>query len=117
MELEKYPVNIGSERDTIMEIMKNQNVYLKIPKIWQQFLDKKDPVMLDSFELGVITSLVADQRLKIPEFWKQLINFMNKFRDEAGVTTTVLGTNFVQLKDKDGITMIREKYNGSNKYG
>ncbi len=62
--------------------------------------------MMDSFELGIITSMVADQRQKIPE----LINFLNKFREDAGVIITELGENLVQLKDKDGTTMVREKY-------
>ena len=108
-QLEKYSIKIGSERNAIIETIENQN-YLKIPKIWQQLSDKKDPVMMDSFELGVITSLVAGQRQKVPEFWKQLIDLLNKFREDAGVTITELGGNLVQLKDNFGITMVREKY-------
>jgi hypothetical protein len=107
-ELEKYPVTIGYERDNIIDIIKNQK--FKIPKVWEQLLDKKDPLMINSFELGFVTSLVAGQRKKVPELWKQLITMLNKFREDAGVTITELEGNLIQLKGIDGTTIIREKY-------
>lgn len=110
MELsQQYPIHINSpERD----IIKNLAIYQerKIPSIWEQLVDQKDPVRMSSYELGFMTSLIADHRHKVPEVWKQLMNMLNKFREDGGVKMTELGNGIVQLKDKDGTIIIREKY-------
>lgn len=108
-ELQKYPINIDfTEQDIIIDLIIDRKN--KIPAIWQQLLDKKDPVLMNPFEQGFLVSVVADQREKIPGAWKQLVGMMNKFREDSGVKITELGNGLVQLKDDFGITMVREKY-------
>lgn len=60
---------------------------------------------MNSFEQGFLMSVE-----KIPGAWKQLVNMMNKFREDSGVKMTELGNGLVQLKDDFGVTMVREKY-------
>jgi len=107
--LQKYPIDIDFyEQDIIIDLIKDRKH--KISAVWQQLLDKKDIVNMNSFEQGFLMSVVADQREKVPGAWKQLVNMMNKFREDSGVKITELGNGLVQLKDDFGITMVREKY-------
>ena len=107
--LQKYPINIDSiERDIIIDLIKGREN--NIPDLSQQLEDKKNPLSLNSFEQGFLMSVIGDKREKVPGVWRQLANLMDRFREEAGVKITDLGNNLVQLKDKDGATIIREKY-------
>ena len=68
---------------------------------------------MDAFEQGIVTSFHKD-RYKIPEIWKQLMDFRDKFHLEAGVEITDLGDRIIKLKDKYGAELIREKYEWEN---
>lgn len=107
--LVKYPINIlPSGRDIIIDLAENRKY--SISAVWQQLLDKKDIVMMNSFEIGFLMSLIADEKQKVPGVWKQLVDLTNKFREDAGVKITELGNGLVQLKDDFGISIVREKY-------
>lgn len=107
--LEKYPINIGpSEWDIIIELVSHRKD--RIPAIWQQLLDKKDIVMMNSFEQGFLMSLIVNEKQKVPGTWKQLVDMMGKFREDAGVKITELGNDLIQLKDNFGTTMVRKRY-------
>ena len=107
--LEKYPINIiSSERDIIIDLVTDRKD--SIPVVWQQLLDKKDIVMMNSFEQGFLMSRIADEKQEVPGIWKQLVEMMNKFREDAGVKITELGNGLIQLKDDLGISLVREKY-------
>ena len=63
--LQKYPINVDfAERDIIIDIIKDRKH--AIPMVWQQLLDKKDIINMNSFEQGFLMSIVTDQREKIP---------------------------------------------------
>ena len=50
--LQKYPISIYShEQDIIIDLIKDRKH--EIPAIWQQLLDKKCPVLMNSFELSL----------------------------------------------------------------
>ena len=108
--LEKYPIYIQShERGIIIDLIENRKD--RIPSVWQQLLDKKDIVMMNSFEQGFLMSLIANNKQKeIEPLLKQLVNMMNKFREDAGVKITELGNDIIQLKDDFGTTIVRKKY-------
>lgn len=108
-ELENYPIYMTRhEQEIIMKIIGTDSY--KISRVWKQLSERKNPIEANSFESGVLTGLVASHRDKVPDIWEQLIDIMNKFRENAGVVITELGGNLVQLKDKNGITIIRPKY-------
>ena len=107
--LQKYPINIDStERDIIIDLVKGQEN--NIPDLSQQLKDKVNPLNMSSFEQGFLMSVIGNKRGIVPGVWKQLVNLLNRFREEAGVKITDLGNNLVQLKDRDGATIIRERY-------
>ena len=54
-------------------------------------------------------SLISEKQ-KVPRTWRQLVDMMNKFREDAGVKITELGNGLVQLKDDFGISIVREKF-------
>ena len=64
---------------------------------------------MNAFEQGIVVSLIQKDRHKIPEIWKQLMDFRDKFLKEAGVEIIDLGYR-IKMKDKDGTEIIREKY-------
>ena len=107
--LENYPIYMARhEQEIVMEIIYEDSQ--KIPRVWKQLTERKNPIEVNSFESGVLVGLVVDNRDKVPDTWEQLVDLMTKFREDAGVVITELGGNLIQLKDKNGITMIREKY-------
>lgn len=104
----KYPIYIDShERKVLMGIIIGQD---KMANIWQQLIEEKSPVNMSPYEQGVLTALVEEHRNKIPMTWKQLMDMMNKFREDAGIKIIDLGNGFVQLIDDEGITLTRKKY-------
>lgn len=108
-ELENYPIYMTShDQEIIMEIIGTYNY--KIPRVWKQLLERKNPIDVNSFESGVLMGLVVSNRYKVPDIWGQLVNMLNKFRKDAGVVVTELGGNLIQLKDKNGVAIIRPKY-------
>lgn len=114
--IERYPINMcKSEREIIREIMSDWR--RDIPYVWKQFTDKDssslkhdDIIYMNAYEQGFIVSCVASQRSRIPDVWKQLIDSVLKFREDAGVVTTDLGNNTIQLIDNEGIKIVRQKY-------
>ena len=61
--LEKYSIYIEShERDIIIDLVRDRKD--SIPAVWQQLLDKKDILMMSSFEQGFLMSLIADNKQK-----------------------------------------------------
>lgn len=114
--VERYPINMcESERGVIREIMSDWR--RDIPSVWRQLTDKDssnlkhdDAVYMSAYEQGFIVSCVANQRSRIPDVWKQLIDSVLKFREDAGVVTTDLGNNTIQLIDKKGMKIVRQKY-------
>lgn len=108
--LQKYPIHMRlSEQDIIKNVISGQRH--KISNVWKQLVDKKsETICMNSYEQGVVMAIISDQKDKIPDVWKQLIDMINKFRKDARVEITDLGNNLVQLKDDQGIVIIREKY-------
>lgn len=111
--MEKCPIYIDHyERQVIIGIISGQDemARYKMSDVFQQLIDEKSPVNMGAYELGFLTALVEEHRSKIPITWKQLMDMMNKFREDAGVKIIDLGNGLVQLIDDEGITMIREKH-------
>lgn len=109
IEPKKYPIFIESSELEIIKGLLRGSEY-NISEVWKQLLEAKNPIFANAYEQGFLTSTIANNRDKVPNVWKQLLEMMKKFREDAGVKITELGNNFVQLTDKDGITMTREKY-------
>jgi len=81
----------------------------RIPSLWKQFTEN-NVIYMTAFEAGYITGVLSSQRNTIPECWRQLIDITDKIRKDAGVEVIDLGNNMVQLRDKFGNTIIRQKY-------
>lgn len=106
---DRYPIYIEhSEQEIVKDMVRDYNC--EISEVWQQLLDSKNPIFANAYEQGFLASIIVDQRYKVPGIWKQLIDMMKKFREDAGVKITEINENLIQLRDKDGMTMTREKY-------
>ena len=68
------------------------------------------PITVNAFEAGTLMGIICEQRVKVPKVWQQLVALQNKFRADDGVMVEDLGNNMVKLTDKDGMVIIREKY-------
>ena len=68
------------------------------------------PITVNAFEAGTLMGIICEQRVKVPRIWQQLMALASQFRAQAGVTREDLGNNMVKLTDKDGMVIIREKY-------
>lgn len=71
---------------------------------------QKYPIYMDSFEQGIVMALISEKRRKVPKVWEQLVELRNNFIKDAGVEITDLGNNVIQLKDKLGVVITRERY-------
>jgi len=75
---------------------------------------KKYPIYVNSFEAGLLTGIIGqlepDKKGPLKQVFDQLLNLGKKFREESGVTVTGLGNDVVQLRDRDGKVIIRQKY-------
>jgi len=73
---------------------------------------KKHPIYVNAFEGAVLMRLIfdSDKRDALRGVFKQLLDLYKKLREEAGVTETDLGNGYIMLRDKDGTTIIRKKY-------
>ncbi len=109
IELKKYPIFIeSSELEIIKDLLRGSEG--NISEVWKQLLEAKNPIFVSAYETGFLMSSIADNRNKVPNIWRQLLEMVRKFREDAGVKITRLDNNFVQLTDKDGFTITREKY-------
>lgn len=71
---------------------------------------RKIPNISKCLRARLLASYNSEDRHKIPEVWKQLMDLRNKFLKDAGVEITDLGEGYIRMKDKNGTTVIREKY-------
>ncbi len=110
-ELPKYSIYIeDSERKIMIDLINGKEIK-EIPDIYcKQLKENKNPIYINSYEIGFFAGKIASKRDKLPGLWNQLIKMTKKFREDAGVTISELGGNLIQLKDKYGTTIVREKY-------
>jgi hypothetical protein len=112
----RYPINMDmSEREVVRETIFDRRS--DISSVWTQLtnktgsdLENTDAIYMSAYEQGFVVSCIAGQRERIPGVWKRLIDSILKFREDAGVVTTDLGNNTIQLIDNEGIKIVRQKY-------
>jgi len=75
-------------------------------------MEKQDDyeIKLNAFEAGFLAGLVAERREEVPRLWEQLMVLQKKFGEESCVSIKELGNNMVEITDKAGIIITREKY-------
>lgn len=71
---------------------------------------KKFPIYMNAFEMGFLIAMTENERHKIPEIWKQLVDMREQFLKDAGVIIKDLGGDIIQLTDKYGNIVTRSKY-------
>lgn len=67
-------------------------------------------ILVTAFEAGVLMGIIAEQRAKVPQVWRQLVALQKQFRAEAGVRVEDLPDGMAKLTEMDGLVIIREKY-------
>ncbi len=104
-----YPVRIpAKEREIIIRILSDR--MYDMPALWKKITDKNNEMYITSHENGFMIGMLSEQRNTVPECWKQLIDVYNKIRKEAGVEETDLENNMVQLTDRSGFVIVRQKH-------
>lgn len=104
-----YQIQIPVQERKIIERIFSDRMY-DVPALWKKITDEKNEMYITPHENGVMIGALTSQRNTVPECWKQLIDILNNLKKEAGVEVTDLGNNMVQLTDKSGFTIIRQKY-------
>lgn len=67
-------------------------------------------IKLNAFEAGFLVGLIAEGREEFPRLWEQLMALRKKHYEESGVSIKEIGNNMVEITDKFGIVITREKY-------
>lgn len=73
-------------------------------------METQSEIKLNAFEAGFLTGLIAERREEAPRLWEQLMALREKYREECGVSIKEIGNNMVEITDKDGNIITREKY-------
>lgn len=72
---------------------------------------KRYPINVNAFESGVLMATIwkSKKREALKAVFEQLLDLLDKFREEAGVKIEDRG-DIIVMVDKDGTEIIRPKY-------